>query len=284
MSMNSPLAPPSFVRVGVMAPIAALLAGVFVLPFVWMVISSLRPGTEIFQVLSPLNPAFYISGEYSLANYTALLDGLFMRSLYNSLIVAAVTIIVGLAISSMAAYALSALRFPLRDFVFVVVVISFLVPFDAIAVPLSGVFRDWGLQNSYIGLVLPGLANGLAIFMLRQFFLAVPRELSEAAKVDGAGTFAIYWRIYLPLSRSALVGAGLVLFLFQWRSYLWPLLIVSNPEMDVAPVALAKFAGQFDVDFGQMFAGAVLVTLVPAILLYRFQRYLVQSIKTAGIG
>lgn len=171
----------------------------------------------------------------------------------------------------------------MRGVVFAVVVVSFLVPFDAIAIPLSSLFRSWHLQNSYVGLILPGIGNGLAIFLLRQFFLGIPWELREAALVDGAAWWSIFWNIYVRLSWPALVSAGLILFVFQWQAYLWPLLIVSNQRLDVASVALAKYLGQFDFDFGQVFAGAVIVTVIPMLLLVPLQRSFTTSIARAGI-
>src|SRR5699024_8013854 len=111
------------------------------------------------------------------------------------------------------------------------------------------------------GLVLPGIGNGIAVFALRQFFLGIPSELHEAARVDGLSWWGVLWRIYIPLSKPALVSAGLVLFIFQWQAFLWPLLIAPDPDMQVAPVAIAKFAGENYVHFGAMFAGALLTAL-----------------------
>jgi multiple sugar transport system permease protein/putative chitobiose transport system permease protein len=191
-------------------------------------------------------------------------------------------VVVGLVVCSMAAFALAAIPFRGRGVVFGVVVVSFLIPFEAIAIPLSQAFRDWGLANSYAGLILPGVGNGLAIFTLRQFFLGVPSELREAAEIDGAGWWRIYWQIYLPLSRSALVGAGLILFLFQWQSFLWPVLVVDSDNMDLAPVTLAKNFGAFTSDYGRVFAEAVAISIIPAVLLLVFQRFFVASLKTSG--
>ncbi|MCF2436167.1 carbohydrate ABC transporter permease [Streptomyces thinghirensis] len=135
---------------------------------------------------------------------------------------------------------------------FAVILLSFMIPFDAIAIPLSATLRDWGLQNTYLGLMLPGIGNGLAIFLLRQFFLAVPRELVEAARMDGLGWWGVFWKIYLPLSRPALIGAGLTLFTFQWQSYMWPLLIGTEPSRQLGPIALSTLQGQLVVDYGQV--------------------------------
>lgn len=262
---------------------AVWLIGIgFALPLIWMLVSSFRTGTEIFSSLYPLSPGILIPQRITLENYQSLLDSPFALSVVNSLIVTAITIIVGLMISASAAFALSALDFTGSRVVFGIVVLSFLIPFDAIAVPLANQFRDWGLANTYTALILPGLANGFAIFVLRQFFLAIPRELAEAATLDGLGPWGVFWRIYLPLSRTALIGAGFTLFLFQWGAYLWPLLIATDPSMVLGPVALANLNGQFEVNFGRIFAASVLLTIVPLVLLLFFQKYFTASLATSG--
>jgi hypothetical protein len=142
-------------------------------------------------------------------------------------------------------------------------IVSFLIPFDAIAIPLLSIFRGAGLENSFLGLILPGIGNGLTVVVLRSFFLGIPTELVDAARVEGLGWWGVFWRIYLPLSRPALIGAGLILFVFPWQAYLWPLLIAPDPDMKVVPVAIAQFAGQQAVDFGAIFAGATMTAALP---------------------
>jgi ABC-type glycerol-3-phosphate transport system permease component len=262
--------------------LAGVLAVFFALPLLWTFTSSLRPGVEIFEHLSPFGVESVVPTELHLENYTALINGDFGRAVANSLFVSAVTVVLGLVISAMAAFAFSALRFRGRGALFAVVVLTFLIPFDAIAIPLSDQFRGWGLDNTYTGLILPGVANGFAIFVLRQFFLGIPRELYEAARIDGLSALQILWRIYVPLSRPALIGAGLMLFLGQWQAYVWPLLIGTEPDKQLAPIALANLRGQFQVDFGQLFAGSLVLTAIPMVLLLVFQRHFTQSIATSG--
>lgn len=267
----------------VLVTIAVWLAGLaFAAPLIWMLVGSFRSGQEIFSTLYPLSTELLIPRSVTLENYKTLLGGQFGWSVFNSVLVTSVTIVVGLAVSAMAAFALSVLRFRGAAFVFALVVLSFLIPFDAIAVPLSNLFRDWGLDNTYTGLILPGLANGFAIFVLRQFFMAIPIQLTEAARIDGMSWWGIFWRIYLPLSRPALIGAGFTLFLFQWGAYLWPLLVGTEPSKVLGPVALANLNGQFEVNFGAIFAGSVLLTLVPLVLLLFFQRYFTASLAATG--
>lgn len=254
----------------------------FALPLVWMFISSLRSGQDIFSSLYPLSWKILIPEQITFENYASLTSSPFIQSVWNSVLVTAVTIIIGLLISAAAAFALSVLKFRGDKLVFSVVILSFLIPFDAIAVPLANQFRDWGLANSYSALILPGLANGFAIFVLRQFFLGIPPELSEAARIDGLGWWGVFTRIYLPLSKPALIGAGFTLFLFQWGAYLWPLLIATEPSKVMGAVALAGLNGQFEVNFGRIFAASTLLTIVPVVLLLFFQKYFTESLSTSG--
>jgi len=262
--------------------IAVAASAAAMLPLIWAGVSALRPSPEIFQYLSPLSIRTLLPTQITFDNIIALWSGPFARAMFNSALVTALTVAIGLVICSMAAFALAALNYRGRSVVFTAMIVSFLIPFDSIAVPLSQVFRDLDLQNSYAGLILPGIGNGLAVFLLRQFFLGIPRELSEAAMVDGLGWFGIFTKIYLPLSKPALIGAGLILFVFQWQAYLWPLLIAPNPDYHVASVAIASFAGQYDVDYGQMFGGAVFTALLPMGVLLVFQRYFIASFASTG--
>ena len=261
----------------------ALVALAFLLPLWWTVASALRPQRETFATISPVSFWTLVPRDLTLGNFGRLFETGFGQALLNSAIVTVGTLVGGLFICAAAAYALAVLHFPGRAAFFAVMVVSFLIPFDAIAIPLLGIFRDAGLENSFLGLILPGIGNGLAVFLLRSFFLGIPTELVDAARVEGLGWWGVFWRIYLPLSKPALIGAGLILFVFQWQAYLWPLLVAPDPDMKVAPVAIAQFAGQQGVDFGAIFAGATMTALVPLLVLLFFQRYFTQSVSASGL-
>jgi putative chitobiose transport system permease protein len=260
-----------------------LAALAFLLPLWWTVASALRPQSETFRTLSPVSLWTIIPRHLELGNFSRLFDGAFGRAILNSIGVTAATVVIGLAICATAAFALAVLDFPARSAVFGLMVVSFLVPFDAIAIPLTSIFRDAGLQNTYAALILPGIGNGFAVFLLRGFFQGIPTELAEAARVDGLGWWGIFLRIYLPLSKPALIGAGLILFVFQWQSYLWPLLIAPDPQYRVAPVAIAQLAGEHGVDFGGIFAGAVVTAGIPLVILLLLQRYFTESLSSSGL-
>ncbi len=259
---------------------AALL---FVAPIIWIVSGALRDGDEILRYATPFQLRTVVPESWTIGNLVALVQGPFLRAIVNSLLVATVSVVLGLVINAMAAFAFATMRFRGRNLLFSVVVFSFLIPFEVLAVPLSEAVRAMDLDNSYVALIVPGVGHGLVIFMLRQFFLAIPEDLREAAAVDGAGWWTIFRRIYLPLSGPALISAGLLLFLFQWQTYLWPLLITTDRSMDVAPIALARFFGQYDVDYGQLFAGSLVLSLIPAMLLLRFQRNYTESVSRTGV-
>jgi multiple sugar transport system permease protein/putative chitobiose transport system permease protein len=264
--------------------VAAALAAVLVfLPLWWVFASSLRPGNTFVDYLTPLSWKAFLPFGGSFSNYEVLLSGEFTRALLNSFLVAGATVLLGLIVAILAAYALAVLDFPGRGTVFGFVILASMVPFDAIAIPLSGLFTTWKLSDSYAGLILPALANGFAIFVLRQFFLGVPRDLLDAAEVDGLGRFGVLVRIVLPLSKPALIGAGLMLFLSQWQAYLWPLLIGTSPEKQLAPIALANLSSLYQVDLGQILAGSFVLSVVPMVLLLFFQRQYTESLSTTGM-
>jgi putative chitobiose transport system permease protein len=254
--------------------VAFVVSVAFVLPAVWILIGSFRSNSEIFTSWSPLSWRLVIPSEVTLENYIRLLvDSGFARALLNSFVVCIASVVIGLAMSAMAAYALAVYHFPGRGAVFAVIVISFMVPFEAIAIPLAQQFTDWGLGNTMTGLILPGVANGLAIFNLRQFFLGIPASYREAAMIDGASEPRILFSLYMRLSGPAVTNSALLIFLGQWTAYLWPLLIVSDNRLQLAPVALAGTFGEHAADYGQNFAGTILLTLVPAISIFVLQRF-----------
>ncbi|MGW1209057.1 carbohydrate ABC transporter permease [Streptomyces sp. NPDC002499] len=273
---------PSPVRRVLLTALAVVIALAFLLPVLWLLASTFRTSAQTFGDSSSLNWHTLWPRDFTTRNLQAAWDNGFARNLANSVIVAAVTVVVGIVISAMAAFALAVIDFPGRKLVFGLVVLSFLVPFEAIAIPLARTFSDWNLTNSITALVLPGLGNGLAVFILRQFFLGIPGELVEAARVDGAGWPRIFARIYLPLARPALIGTGLILFLFQWQAYLWPILVTTDDQDDVAPVAIAKTFNAFSSDYGRVFAETAVLAVIPAVILLALQRYFVASVASTG--
>ena len=262
--------------------VIAAIALTFLLPLYWLTISALRPEEDIFRYLNPFGPWTLLPNRLTFENITELWSGSWSTAIAKSLLVALVTVIAGLRVCAPAAFALAVIDFPGRSAIFTAMIGSFLIPFDAIAVPLDSIMRGFNLQNSYAGLILPGIGNGLAIFLLRQFFQGIPKDLREAAMVDGMGWFQIFWNIYLPLSTPALISAALIMFIFQWQAYLWPLLIAPSNDMKVAAVALAQFSSAYNVSFGLIFAGAMFLSLIPMLIFVFFQQYFTNSVAATG--
>ena len=261
-----------------------IVALCFLAPAIWMLTSALRPNAEIFAYLSPLTIWSIVPCSVTFTNIIGLFQTGFARALFNSLVVTVIATGLGLAIAMLAGFALAVMQFPGKTLFFAFFVVGFSVPLDAVSVPLSAQVRLLGLGNSYFGLALAGLGNGFAIYLLRQFFAGIPAALWEAARIDGAGWLRILFAIYLPLAKGPVTAAGLTLFVFQWQAFLWPLLVASDPSMQVGPVALAGLVSLSGVvDFSQMFAGALVLSIVPAGLMLWLQRYFVQSISQSGM-
>jgi putative chitobiose transport system permease protein len=253
---------------------AALLGFMFIIPAIWLFVGSIRPNNEILTTMSTFGWDLIIPSRLTFENYYHLFADLgFGVALWTSFFTSGVTVLVGLFLALLAAYALGVLNFPGRAIVFSFVVISFMMPFEAIAIPLSQVFTKWGLANTYAGLILPGIANGLAIFSLRQYFMGIPKSFRESAMIDGASEPKILFTIYLRLSAPALINSALLIFVGSWTAYLWPLLIVSENHLQVAPVALARTFGEHTSSYGQNFAGSIILSLVPAIAIFALQRH-----------
>ena len=254
--------------------VAVVVALAFALPALWIFIGSLRPNQELINSMSPASWSLLFPSELTFDNYASLIvDGGFGQALLNSAIVCIASVVFGLAVSALAAYPLAVYRFRGRNLIFAVIVVSFMVPFEAIAIPLSQEFQDWGLGNSLTGLILPGIGNGLAIFNLRQYFLGIPSSYREAAMIDGASEPRILLSLYLRMSGPALTNSALLIFLGQWAAYLWPLLLITDTSKQMAPVALALTFGEHGANYGENFAGAVVLSLVPAISIFGLQRF-----------
>ncbi|WP_461003499.1 carbohydrate ABC transporter permease [Streptomonospora sediminis] len=255
----------------------AVLALVALFPLFWMVSSSFKGPAEVTGT-APL-PA-----DPTLDNFVHVFTQVpFLRYMFNSLLVATVVTVVSLFFHSMAAYALARLRFPGREAVFVFVFSTLLITVPAILVPLFLVVRELGLLDSYAGLIVPAIFNAFGIFLLRQFYLGIPDELEEAARMDGAGYWRIYWSIILPLSRPIFAALAVFFFLANWNAYIWPLVVTSDSSLIMVQNGIAGFQDQFGADWNYVIAAAT-VAAVPTMAVFMvFQRQIVASVKTSGL-
>lgn len=247
-------------------------------PFLWTIITSITPGASLTQApaLIPTDP--------TLAAYARLFsDGTFGRVVLNSLGLAVITTLVQLLTSATAAYAFSRLAFRGRSIVFAVYLATMMIPLQVLIVPLFVELKTFGLLNTYLGALLPTFASAFGIFLLRQSVNQVPRELDEAATLDGAGHFRIFAQVILPNIRPALATLTVFAFMGSWNSFLWPLVVLRKPELQTLPVALAGLQGQYTTEWDVVMAGSV-ISILPMLALYLFaQKYVIQGVANSGI-
>jgi multiple sugar transport system permease protein len=253
---------------------------VMVIPFVWMILGSFKTTGELRQV-----PPTWIPEDPTLANYRDLFDRLnFPRYFFNSAVVAGIVTAGVLIISSMAGYAFAKLEFPGKRVLFVLVLSTLMIPIFVTFMPLFVLVTNLGLANTHAALILPWLANALGVFLMRQYIIGLPDELLEAARIDGAGEYTIFFRVVLPLCGPALATLAVLTFVAQWNSFLWPLVVASTEDMFTLPVAVALFAtGQQETNLALQLAGATVVVLPMIILFFAMQRYVIQGVARTGI-
>ncbi|RKE17770.1 carbohydrate ABC transporter permease [Streptomyces sp. TLI_171] len=272
------------------------LALVFVFPIVFMLISSFKPDQQIFADLGSIK-AFLPVGQLSLDNYTAVFDRVPAgRFLLNSIVISAVTVVLGIVVNSLAAFALSRMRWPGRRLLLVLIIATLIVPFETFALPLVWWVNKlpWlelngfhlalteGWLDTYRVQILPFVANAFSIFLFHQYFQSIPKELDEAARMDGASWFGIYRRIVMPLSGPAVATVAILTFLPMWNSYLWPLMVVQDENLRPVMVGIQYFF-QLNVSWGQIMAYSTMITVPVLALFLAFQRSFINSIASSGV-
>lgn len=207
----------------------------------------------------------------------------FGRYFLNSLLVSLCVTLGQLATCSLGGYAFSRLRFPGRDAVFLLYLATLMIPGPVLTVPIYLLLREYHLLNTYQGVILPGLFSAYGTFLLRQFFLTIPTELEDAARIDGAGRFLVYLRIILPLSGPALAALATFVFIGSWNDFFWPSIVLTDPDMLTLPVGLAHLNDIYLFDYGRLMAGSM-ISLAPAILMYvMFQRFITRGVVMTGL-
>jgi len=256
----------------------APLALIWIMPLWLMFTYATLPESEFFQASVPLLPSNAFA-----ENWAALQSQTpFVQPLINSIATSAIFTAVSVFLTSMAGYAFARFRFFGRDALFMIVIATLTIPYFVVIIPqFILVARDLHLSNTWVAVIVPPLFNSVGVFFMRQNFSTVPQEMLDAARVDGAGEFQIFWRIALPLVVPALAALAIILFLFSWNSFLWPLLILSKPEAQTAPVALGALVGLNRVFWNAIMVAAVLMTLPMLVLFLSLQRYFIAGI-TAG--
>ena len=269
----------------------SVLAVFFLFPIVFMLVSSIKNvEAQVTADMSSLY-AFLPRGDLGLQNYYDVFGQLeFGRLIFNSTFIMLVTVISGLLINSMIAYALARLRFKGRNVLLGVVVALIIVPFEAVAVPLLllvnrlpwfGAASTW--LDSYHVQIIPFIADAFSIFLFYQFFINIPKDLEEAALVDGASLFRIYWNIILPLSRPIFATVAILQALASWNRFMWPLMVTRGVEARPLTVGMQSFFGQDPRLWGDLMAFASMITIPVLIIFLLFQRWFVQSVASTGI-
>lgn len=261
--------------------VVAIGAVGMLLPVVWMLSTSLKPSDAILSL-----PPRLIPEHPTLAPFKAVTEAFPMvRVFFNSVGVAAVTTLGQLVLSSMAGYAFARFRFRGRDTLFFLYLATLMVPFVVTVTPLFIIVRTLGWTNSYAGLIVPPMFSAFGTFLMRQFFLDLPRELEEAAVIDGASTFTTFVRVIVPLSGPAFATLGIFSFMASWNNFLWPLLIVSDNKFMTLPLALATLQGLYpgQTQWNLVMAGTV-ISVIPMILVFLLaQRWVIQGITASGL-
>jgi len=257
--------------------VALVLGLTTIFPLFWMISIAFKPAAEVFRPnILPVAPT---GGNF----LYVLTEVPFLKYLGNTFFVSSVITVVALFFHTMAGYALARLRFPGRETIFILIFSTFLVSLPVIIVPLFVLVRAMGMLNTYAGIIVPAIFNAFGIFLLRQYYLSLPRELEEAARIDGAGYWRIYWSVVLPLSRPILASLAILFFLANWNSFLWPLTVASDQNLWVVQVGIANFRSQYSTSWNYIMAASTIVALPMLILFVIFQRQIMDSIKTSGL-
>jgi multiple sugar transport system permease protein len=272
------------VRLGLTYLVMILLGFFFLFPIIFMVVSSLKVNeTQIVRDMSRL-VAFVPYGEIGLQNYRDVFDQMpFGRFMFNSVFVVGSTVFGGLLVNSMIAYALARLPFKGRQWILTLIIALLIIPFEAVAIPLLLMVNRFGWLDSYHVQIIPFIADAFSIFLFYQFFIGLPKDLDEAALVDGASPLRIYWNIILPLSRPVFATVAILQFLANWGKFLWPLMVTRGEEFRPLPVAMQQFFSFDPKVWGDIFAFASMITIPVLIVFLLFQKWFVQSVATSGI-
>jgi putative chitobiose transport system permease protein len=256
------------------------IALVMLLPLLWLTSTALKSPTEnIFQFPPQLLPS-----QPTLQNFVRVWESQpFGRYFVNSLLVSVLTVGFNLVFCSLAAYPLARLDFAGKDWIFAAVISTIMIPFQIVMIPLYILTVQLGLKNSYLGVIFPAIASAFGIFLLRQAFMTVPKDLEEAARMDGCSELGIWWNVMLPSVRPALVTLTIFVFIGAWSDFLWPLIVLDDPQYYTLPLGVSKLAGTFSLDWRLVAAGSV-ISIAPILLFFlAMQRYIVPSDVGSGV-
>lgn len=259
-----------------------LLTIIFVAPLLWMLSTSLK--TSVATTQTPLN---WIPREFSTEAYSTVLSpgsqSPVLRWFLNSMIAATANTLLILITASMAAYALARMEFPGKNIMFVVIIGTLFIPQFVFLMPNFLVVETFGWLNTLLAVIVPGAAGAFGVFFLRQFYVSLPKELEEAARIDGANQLQIFLRIILPLSKAPLATLAVLSFLVNWNDFLWPVYVLFTPESLTLPPGLAILQGAYTTNYAVIMAGGVVASVPVLILFFVAQRYIIQGVSRSGL-
>lgn len=260
------------------------VAIVIVLPIWWIAASSFVTRQNVWKNVLPFSWRALIPTEFTLEGYQAIFDKDFGYALTNTFFLGVVTVILSIAVCALAGFAFARMNFRGKRILFGFVLFSFMVPGDITIIPSFKLIDNLGWINTWQALIVPGLASGVVIFLFRQFFAEIPQDLIDAARVDGANWLEVLVRIILPISKPVLISAAVLIFLGQWNSFFWPMLVAPDPRYRVVQVAVSIIGVEQNINlWEQMFASATLAMIVPILLVLPFQKYYVGGIVGSGL-
>lgn len=256
-----------------------MTAVLFLVPLIWMFFVSLKEqGAAISGVLEWFAPP------YTFENYVyVVMDTDVIRWLVNSLVVGVITTIITLIVTSMAAFAISQIKFSYKKFIFVFFLAGLMVPGEATIIPLYQIVKDFSMLDSYIGLILPGIASPLSVVILKSFFDGVPKEVIDSAKIDGCSLFRIYYNIVLPLAKPAMAAIAIFTFIGSWNNFLWPYLAIFSEELYTLPIGIPTFNSNYSQDYVLPMTVNAVASIPVIIAFFLFEKQIVKGISFTGI-
>lgn len=260
------------------------ITALIVAPLLWAISSSFTPNDQIYRYVFPFSLKAFFPQAFTWSAYqTLFLEKGFGTAILNTTLLTLGTVLIGGFVNLLAGFAFAVFEFRGKNALFALVLFTFMVPIEVTIIPQYIQMKDLGWINTWQGLLVPGLANSMVIFLFRQFFAELPRDLLDAARVDGASWGRILFSLVIPISFPVLIGAGLVLFISAWNSFFWPLVVAPKPELRVIQVAISLSAQQVQTLLNELFAGSLIAAIVPVLVMLPLQRYYVDSIASTGI-
>lgn len=259
--------------------VVTLLAIIFLFPILWVALSSFKSGSEMFRY-----PPTFFPENFTLENYRVAFEkGQFGRYFINSTIVSVLSTILTVIINTMAGYAFAKYKFKGSNALFIFFISTLMLPLEVLMIPIFQVVKFFGLYNTFAGIIIPPAATPTGVFLLRQYFLTVPNELIESARVDGASEKRIFFSMMLPIAKPAMSVLAIFSFMWRWNDFMWPLLVIRDVEKYTVQLALSNFVGQFSVDWNSLIAMSVVAVIPVLIVFLMFQKQFVQGMTTSGM-